>query len=63
MQYFFSSLFLNMLYLIVVSQLLPSFSLLVFSVYFLNLDLGMSVFGKIVSMVSVGEGWWMKYYV
>ena len=27
-----------------------------FFVYFLNLDLGMSVFGKVVSMVSVGEG-------
>ena len=27
-----------------------------FFVYFLNLDLSMSVFGKVVSMVSVGEG-------
>ena len=27
-----------------------------FSVYFLNLHLGMSVFGKVVSMVSVAEG-------
>ena len=27
-----------------------------FSVYFLNLDLGISIFGQVVSMVSVGEG-------
>ena len=26
-----------------------------FFVYFLNLDLGMSVFGKVVSIISVGE--------
>ena len=30
--------------------------IVIFSVYFLNLDLGMSIFGKVVSMVSVDEG-------